>query len=92
MLAAVGQLQFEVFAHRLGSEFGAPIELSNAPYVDIRLTDEATAERLRRLTGIKVMKRGDGSLVALFESSYRLARLMADEPELTLTPLVATGT
>ena len=31
----------------------------------------------------------DGALVALFENRYRLARLEADEPELTLEPLVA---
>ena len=33
--------------------------------------------------------RSDGELVALFENRYRLARLEADEPELTLEPLVA---
>ena len=35
------------------------------------------------------MKRSDGTLVALFENRYRLARLEQDEPELTLEPLVA---
>ncbi len=43
MLAAVGPLQFEVFAYRLANEFGAPIELSSTPYQAIRRTD--TAER-----------------------------------------------
>ena len=31
ILAAVGELQFEVFAYRLGSEFGAPTEILSAP-------------------------------------------------------------
>jgi peptide chain release factor 3 len=39
VLAAVGQLQFEVFAHRLESEFNAPIELTGSPYQAIRATD-----------------------------------------------------
>ena len=39
VLAAVGQLQFEVFANRLDIEFGAPIEVLSSPYEAIRLTD-----------------------------------------------------
>jgi hypothetical protein len=44
VLAAVGQLQFEVFAYRLGSEFNAPTEIVSAPYQAIRLTDKQSAE------------------------------------------------
>ena len=75
MLAAVGQLQFEVFAYRLGSEFGAPTEIVSAPYQAIRLTDKESAERLRQIGGIRILTRGDGALVALFENQYRLQRL-----------------
>ncbi|MEZ5251533.1 MAG: hypothetical protein R2713_20675 [Ilumatobacteraceae bacterium] len=90
VLAAVGQLQFEVFAHRLESEFHAPIELTGSPYQAIRATDAASAERLRLIGGIRIMRRGgDGATVALFENKYRLQRLLADEPELTLVPLTA---
>jgi peptide chain release factor 3 len=89
VLAAVGQLQFEVFANRLDVEFNAPIEVLSAPYESIRLTDSGSADRLRRIGGIRVLRRGDGQLVALFESRYRLQRLLADEPELTLDPIVA---
>ena len=89
VLAAVGQLQFEVFAHRLGSEFGAPTEIVSAPFQAIRLTDERSAERLRQIGGIRILSRGDGALVALFENRYRLQRLLNDEPELTLAPLLA---
>ena len=35
------------------------------------------------------MERGDGRLVALFESRYRLQRLEADEPELVLEHIIA---
>ncbi|MEY4173461.1 MAG: peptide chain release factor 3 [Actinomycetota bacterium] len=89
VLAAVGQLQFEVFAHRLGSEFGAPTEIVSAPYQAIRLTDKQSADRLRQIGGIRILTRGDGALVALFENRYRLQRLMSDEPELTLQPILA---
>jgi peptide chain release factor 3 len=89
VLAAVGQLQFEVFAYRLGSEFGAPTEIVSAPYKAIRLTDKASAERLRQIGGIRILSRGDGALCALFENRYRLQRLMSDEPELTLDPIIA---
>ena len=89
VLAAVGQLQFEVFAHRLGSEFGAPTEIVSAPYQAIRLTDKKSADRLRQIGGIRILTRGDGALVALFENKYRLQRLMSDEPELTLEAILA---
>ena len=91
LLGAVGQLQFEVFAHRLGSEFGAPSEVVSAPYQAIRLTDKKSADRLRQIGGIRILTRGDGALVALFENRYRLQRLMSDEPELTLEPILASG-
>jgi peptide chain release factor 3 len=90
ILAAVGQLQFEVFAHRLGSEFGAPTDIYPTSYQAIRLTDAASADRLRRAGGIRIIVRGDGELVALFENKYRLQRLLNDEPELTLTPIGTT--
>jgi peptide chain release factor 3 len=89
ILAAVGALQFEVFEHRLASEFNAPAELLIAGYQAIRRTDPASAPRLREIGGIRILTRSDGALVALFENRYRLARLEVDEPELTLEPLVA---
>jgi peptide chain release factor 3 len=90
VIAAVGPLQFDVFAYRLETEFGAAAELSSAPYEAIRLTDAETATKLREVGGIRILRRGDGELVALFESVYRLRRLEGDRPELTLLPLLAT--
>ena len=89
VLAAVGQLQFEVFAHRLEAEFNAPVELTGSPYQAIRATDAQSVERLRAIGGIRILTRGDGATVALFENKYRLQRLLNDEPELTLKPLNA---
>ena len=89
ILAAVGALQFDVFGHRLAGEFGAPAEILPAGYQAIRRTDAESLARLRDIGGIRVMRRSDGEIVALFENRYRLARLEQDEPELTLEPLVA---
>ena len=87
VLAAVGQLQFEVFASRLEIEFNAPSEVTPSPYESIRFTDEESAERLKEIGGIRIMRRGDGRLVDLFESRYRLQRLESDEPDLVLEPI-----
>ena len=89
ILAAVGQLQFDVFADRLDVEFNSPSELLSAPYEAIRLTDSHSAKRLREIGGIRIMLRGEGELVALFESKYRLQRIEGDEPDLVLEHILA---
>jgi peptide chain release factor 3 len=91
ILAAVGQLQFEVLAHRLAHEFNAPTEILNADYQAIRITDKESSPRLREIGGIRILRRSDDALVALFQSRYRLQRLESDEPSLTLTPIIAGG-
>jgi peptide chain release factor 3 len=91
MLAAVGPMQFEVAVHRLENEFGAPVELSPTRYTVARRTDPASAPALRSMRGVTVLSRSDGALLALFESPYWLQRVESDQPELTLTRLVAEG-
>jgi peptide chain release factor 3 len=80
ILAAVGSLQFEVFAHRLEHEFGAVVDMTGSPYSVARRTDAETALHLRGLVGVRVVNRSDGSHVALFESKYRMERLITDNP------------
>ncbi|MCU1373206.1 MAG: prfC, partial [Actinomycetia bacterium] len=89
VLAAVGRMQFEVFAHRLEHEFGAPVELSPTTYSVARRTDAASAVELSRTTGVRVLKRADGTILALFESPYWLDRLAGERPELTLERIIA---
>ena len=90
VLAAVGQLQFEVFADRLDVEFNVPIEVGSAPYEAIRLTDERVgAAGCARSAGSASSSAATGELVALFESRYRLQRIENDEPELTLDHILA---
>ena len=89
VLAAVGQLQFDVFANRLDVEFNAPIELSGSPFQAIRITDEDSATVLREKPGVRILQRTDGALVALFENKYALQRIEQNEPELALEQIVA---
>jgi len=91
VLAAVGQMQFEVFAHRLEHEFGAAVDLSPTPYTLARKTDAETAERLKGTLGIRVLARRDGTLLALFESPYRLHRLISDHPTWCFDAIVEAG-
>ena len=89
ILAGVGQMQFEVFAHRLEHEFGAAVETTATPYRVARRTDAATAERLRTTTGARVLARSDGTLFALFESPNWLDRVQSDHPDWTLERIAA---
>ncbi len=41
------------------------------------------------MQGVDVLARSDGTLLALFESPYWLARLVGERPELMLEKLVA---
>ena len=90
VLAAVGSMQFEVLSHRMANEFGAPIELSGPYERTVRRTDEDTAVELRSLSGVEVLHRGDGVLLAVFQSPYWLARVEADHPAWVLDPIVTT--
>jgi peptide chain release factor 3 len=92
VLAAVGPMQLEVAMWRLEHEFGAPTELSPTQYSIARRTDEESAAQLRSMPGLRVLARADGTLYALFESPYWLARVESENPDLTLDRLVAEGT
>jgi peptide chain release factor 3 len=88
VLAAVGQMQFEVFAHRLEHEFGAPVELSPTAHQVARRTDAATSEHLRNRNGVLVLFQRDGTRLALFESTWLLQRLGTEHPEWCLDPIL----
>ena len=89
VLAAVGAMQFEVVTHRLEQEYGARVELTSTPYKLARRTDPATADALAGEHGVRVMRRTDGTLLALFETPYRLERLQHNHPDWTLDVIIA---
>jgi len=90
VLAAVGAMQFDVLSHRMEHEFGAAISLSGPHERTVRRTDEATSRHLLTLSGVEVLQRGDGALLAVFQSPYWLARVASDHPDWTLEQIVTT--
>ncbi len=88
VLAAVGAMQFEVFAHRIEGEFGAAVDLVPSAFKAARLTDRPTADHLRGVSGVRVLERHDASLLALFENRYRLERLVAEHPDWRLDEIL----
>ena len=88
IVAVVGALQFDVFKFRMKAEYNTEVELENTPHQVARKTDKASAEELQKLSGIKIVTRTDSTMLALFESPYRLERLLRDSPELVLLPIV----
>ncbi len=84
LLAAVGQLQFEVATFRMEHEFGAPMRLTPAAWAAARGTDAASVPTLRTLRDTAVYHRADGVPLALFRSEWVARRAASDHPELTL--------
>jgi peptide chain release factor 3 len=90
VLAAVGAMQFDVLSHRMEHEFGAAVSLTGPHERTVRRTDAATAAELSKLSGVEVLHRADGALLAVFQSPFWLARLTADHPDWTLEQIVTT--
>lgn len=57
-----------------------------------RRTDPVTPAKIRDAGGARVLTRGDGALLALFESPYWLQRLEADHPDWCLEPILTDET
>ncbi|MST33208.1 peptide chain release factor 3 [Acidimicrobiaceae bacterium USS-CC1] len=88
VLAAVGQMQFEVFAHRMEHELGAAVELGVAQERTVRRTDAQTVPKLQEAGGVELLERRDGTVLAVFPSPYWLSRLENDHPDWTLEAIV----
>jgi peptide chain release factor 3 len=88
ILAGVGTLQFEVAAHRLEHEFGAPPLLEPAPYTVARRTDAQGEHELRGVNGVRIAHRADGTRMALFPSEFHLRRITQDHPDVVLQTIV----
>jgi len=85
VIAAVGELQFEIFAHRMHHELGAEVELQRLPWRVARRTDERTAAELAPVPGCSVfVRRRDHVRLALFESLSWLEHCAARHPDWTL--------
>lgn len=88
VLAAVGQLQFDVAAWRLDHEFRAPVRLEPAPFEVARRTDEPSIDRLETVPGVAVSRRSSGMPLALFRDHWQVERIERDHPDLCLQTVV----
>ena len=89
ILAAVGPLQFEVATHRMEHEFGAAVVLEHLDLSVARLVSADDAPTVGHAMGTEIVRRDDGTLLALFRDIWRMRSVQRDQPDLVLTPLVA---
>lgn len=83
VLAAVGELQFEVVVDRMRREFGAEITLDAPLDHDRSLPLPASGvAQMAPLPGVEVLYRPDGEAVALFHDRWRQARVQERFPDL----------
>lgn len=94
ILAAVGQLQFEVVQFRLLNEYGAETQLELLPFTVARWVAGGwdALKKVGRLFNTATVKDSWGRPVLLFKNDWNLHQVEADHPELQLNataPVVA---
>lgn len=94
ILAAVGQLQFEVVQFRLQNEYNVATRLEPLPYTVARWVEGGweALERAGRLFNTTTVKDSWGRPVLLFRNEWNVQQIEGDHPELKLrktAPVVA---
>ncbi len=89
MLAAVGQLQFEVVQFRLAQEYGVETRLELLPYGVARWVTGGwpALEKVGRLFNTFVAQDQWHRPVLLFKNQWNLEQTKADHPDLALSPI-----
>lgn len=87
--AAVGELQFEVFVHRMRDEFGVEVRLDRLPYTCSAQTRTEDVSTIQSWYRVRVLDRSDGTPLALFETPYALDARRRSDPEVMLDALLA---
>jgi peptide chain release factor 3 len=90
ILAGVGELQFEVFAYRMETEFTCRIELRPAPWQLARAVSPTDADRLRGRRGTMVVDDHEGRSLVLFETPHTLRWAREDLPDVAFVELGVT--
>jgi peptide chain release factor 3 len=86
ILGVVGQLQFEVFEHRMKNEYGVDIQLMRQNYQFARwIVDEKVDPGKFRINSQLVMDK-NGNYVVLFESEYALRSAIDKNPTAKFLP------
>lgn len=91
LLAAVGQLQFEVVQYRLESEYGAPSRLEKTPWqmirwVDPKVTPHALSE-IRLPPGAVLADDASGQTAILFDAEWAVRYFCENHPKIALHEL-----
>lgn len=94
ILAAVGQLQFEVVQFRLKNEYGVETRVEMLPFSVARWVADgwSALEKVGRLFNTVTVKDSWGRPVLLFKNDWNLHQVQADHPDLKLNataPVVA---
>ena len=89
VLAAVGPMQFEVTSHRMAGELRTPITLEHLKYTVALRTRSQDVGLLDSQSGVEVLTRTDGALLALFSDKWRMETIQRNHPGVVLEPLVA---
>jgi peptide chain release factor 3 len=96
ILAAVGQLQFEVIQFRLQNEYGVETTLELLPYTAARWVTNGwdILDKVGRIFNAATVKDGWGRPVLLFRNEWNVQQLMTDHPSLNLSRIapVVSGT
>ncbi len=89
LLAAVGQLQFEVVQFRLAQEYGVETRLEMLPYTVARwvVGGEDALAAVGRLFNTFVAKDRWNRPVLLFRNQWNLEQIKGDHPHLQLSPI-----
>ena len=93
ILAAVGQLQFEVVQFRMLSEYGVETRLEPLPYSVARWVTGGwkALEKAGRIFNTITVKDNWGRPVLLFKNEWNLQQVQEDQPELGLITVAPVG-
>ncbi|MBC7644042.1 MAG: GTP-binding protein [Thermoleophilia bacterium] len=86
---AAGELQFEVFSHRMKDEFGVEVRLDRLPYDSSAQTRAEDLPTIKTWHGVAVYERTDGSPLVLFGSSWALDGRRRTDPEVMLEDVLS---
>ena len=93
IIGAVGELQFEVFQHRLKNEYGVELQMHRLPYSVARwLKAEGKIDptKLRSYNCLYV-KDQDENIVALFENEFAMEWMQDKNPSIDFQPVNKIG-
>ncbi|MFW6296347.1 MAG: peptide chain release factor 3 [Halothece sp.] len=93
ILAAVGQLQFEVVQFRMANEYGVETKLEPLSYSVARWVTGGweALEKVGRLFNTVTVKDNWGRPVLLFKNEWNVNQVKADHPELKLSSIAPVG-